>query len=151
MSIQFLKINKLNANPNLVTERWVTKILINSVVMQMINQPKLQDSTEETRSDVRKIFRCTANIVLETGAIVVGRTVDISTVGISIMTPSALARGVCVRVDLSSYENRRVITLNVSAKVKYCICVGTTGFRIGFEFVQVDAATARTISKLSLG
>lgn len=77
-----------------------------------------------------------------------GRTVDISTSGICLLLEGPLVAGESCVVAFEAPVNGTVRKVMVSAKAVYSIYSGE-GFRIGFQFVQLDAANTSIINQLA--
>jgi hypothetical protein len=102
----------------------------------------------DTRIAPRKVLRCRAKVMLNGGRPpVMGRTVDISTSGISLMLDVSLPAGESCVISFEAPVNGTMRKLMVSAKAVYSIC-GADGFRIGMQFVQLDAANTSMINEL---
>jgi len=105
-------------------------------------------TSKEARVEPRKILRCSARVVLSNGMQVKGRTIDISMSGISIMLYEPIqALQVCT-VIFDAPAGSKVLNVNVPAKAVYCTCVGTDGFRVGFQFDLRNDTVAKTIRQL---
>lgn len=111
------------------------------------NSPML--NPKESRTETRKLLRCPAKVTLKNTAPQLGRTIDISPSGISVMVSEHMTPGIPCVVAFDPSINGKTITVNAAARVIYSICVGTTGFRTGFQFVEIDETTARSIRALA--
>lgn len=76
-----------------------------------------------------------------------GRTVDISISGICIMLDTPLATGESCVIAFEAPVKGAIRKVMVSAKAVYSICSGD-GFRIGLQFVQLDAASTSIINDI---
>jgi c-di-GMP-binding flagellar brake protein YcgR len=76
------------------------------------------------------------------------RTLDISTAGIAIIVPENIPQGELCGVSLETFVNGKMAQINAVAKVVYCICVGTTGFRVGMQFTNVEPAGQVALAQL---
>jgi hypothetical protein len=103
----------------------------------------------DSRSAERKNFRCTALILKQGASPVTGRTLDISLRGISIMVPQHLDHGDAFLVAFETIVNNRKFKLQAHARAVYSICSGTSGFRTGFQFVDLDGAATQTVKDLT--
>lgn len=103
---------------------------------------------KEARAEARKILRCTAKVVGGNGTQVSARTMDISMSGISLMVAEPLAPSQQYTIVFDAFANEKLIKVNAPAKVVYCICVGTSGFRVGFQFDQKNEIAMRSIRQL---
>lgn len=104
---------------------------------------------KETRETPRKVLRCAARVALNGAKPISGRSMDISIGGASIMVPEALPLNASCLVGLEPSINGKLVRLVLKARVAYCSCIGTEGFRIGFQFLQLDEAAMRTLRQLT--
>jgi c-di-GMP-binding flagellar brake protein YcgR len=104
----------------------------------------------EIRNFPRKIFRCQAKLALSGTAPVQARTVDISLGGLSLVVPGQLHIGQTCDVEFEAPLNGKTVRVIASGKVVYCIHGETDGFRIGLQFMQLDAAISKTLAELML-
>lgn len=103
----------------------------------------------EARIAPRKAIRCRAKIVLDDKISLDARTVDISSSGICMILAEQLPAGRACLIAFDIPINGKMRKIRAVAKAVYSICSGTEGFRVGFQFVQVDAATTMTITELT--
>src|SRR5689334_5090895 len=97
--------------------------------------------TKDNRSFPRKPLRAPAQVRLQTGAILRGRTIDIALAGVSLLIEQQLPAGATCAFMFETQINgapRRVVA---NAKVAYSILSGTEGFRIGLAITDIDAAS----------
>jgi hypothetical protein len=104
---------------------------------------------KELRTEQRKALRCSATVMSRANSPQAGRTIDISQKGISVMLPKHLNPGDQYVISFDTTMGSRLVSVNASATLVYSICVGTSGFRTGFQFGPVDANTAQIIKQLS--
>ena len=105
---------------------------------------------KQKRVEERKVLRCTAKIVLKNAPPLKGRTLDISASGISVMVPDPMKAGDPCIIAFDTTVQGKNMSVNVAARAVYCICVGTAGFRIGFQFIQTDEPTVRSLVAMIL-
>jgi hypothetical protein len=108
----------------------------------------LKPNPKEQRTEIRKTLRCAATVTSTKTPPLPGRTVDISLHGISIMLPKPMKVGEQFMLSFDAMSGSKMLTVKVSAKVAYCICVGTSGFRSGFQFAQLEERNAKIIRDL---
>jgi hypothetical protein len=108
----------------------------------------LKPNPKEQRTEPRKNLRCAATVTSLTAPPLPGRTVDISLHGISIMLPKPMKVGEHFMLSFDTMNDGIVRTVKASGRVAYCICVGTSGFRSGFQFAQLDERTTKIIRDL---
>lgn len=104
----------------------------------------------ETRSYPRKIVRCTAMVALPDSPILRGRTIDVSLGGVSMMLTEQLRVGLQCNIALDPQINGKVRRIVAKAKVVYSVLSGSDGFRIGFQFIQLDAENNKTLAALMI-
>ena len=107
-------------------------------------------NVKELRTEQRKVFRCPATVMSPTNYPQAGRTIDISSKGISVMLDKHLSAGDQYTISFNTTLGNQLVSVNASARLVYSICVGTSGFRTGFQFGTLDARTAQVIKQLSL-
>ena len=104
----------------------------------------------ETRNYPRKVLRCQARIVLPGMAPMRARTIDVSLGGLCLVVAEQLRVGQACDVGFEAPLNGKMVRVIASAKVAYCILSGTEGFRIGLQFMQLDAANNKTLAELMI-
>jgi c-di-GMP-binding flagellar brake protein YcgR len=105
-------------------------------------------SPKDLRAEPRKVLRCSARIVVNNATQIKGRTIDISMGGISVMLDEPFAVPQQCSIAFDAQVGGKVVNVNVVAKSTYCTCVGTSGFRVGFQFDQKNEATAKAIRQV---
>jgi hypothetical protein len=65
------------------------------------------------------------------------------------MLPRAMNTGDQCSVAFNPSIDGKTVALNASAKVVYSICVGTSGFRTGFQFEEIDDKTSKIVKELA--
>lgn len=103
---------------------------------------------KDARTEVRTLLRCNAQILFRDAPPMPARTVDISTKGICVIVPQDLARGQECGITFKTSIDGDQVEVNVVGKVVYSICVGTQGFRIGYQFTNVEPASRHAIDQL---
>jgi len=106
------------------------------------------NAPKDSRAEVRKTLRCSARIILNNAMQIKARTIDISMSGISLMLDEPIATSQQCSIAFEASAGGRLLKINVAAKSMYCTCVGTSGFRVGFQFDQKTEATVKTIRLL---
>ena len=102
----------------------------------------------ELRVEPRKIMRYAARISTNNGVSIKGRTIDISMSGISLMLEEPIVASQRCTIGFEALVSGKMVKIIVGAKVAYCTCVGTSGFRVGLQFDQHNEADAKTIRQL---
>jgi len=100
----------------------------------------------DQRSTTRKIVRGKVVVVMDGVAPQQGRTIDISATGLSLTFEHKLAVGHMGQVTFELFVEGKGHILGCRSKVSYCIFSGDH-FKIGFQFVNLDAVTGATINK----
>jgi len=78
-----------------------------------------------------------------------GRTVDVSTGGVSLLLPHPVPPSGRCTVKFAVPGNGKPIALSVQASAVYCTLSGVDGFRVGFAFVDLDAASLRILAEFT--
>jgi hypothetical protein len=94
----------------------------------------------------RKIVRAKAVVVMDGMPPQPGRTLDLCATGLSMTFDHKLAVGHIGRVTFELFLDGKGQLVNCRAKVTYCIFSGDH-FKIGYQFIDPDAATTSLISK----
>jgi hypothetical protein len=100
----------------------------------------------EQRSAARKIMRAKAVIVMDGAPPMQGRTLDIGSSGMSITFDHKLEVGHLGNISFELFLDGKAQVMTCRSKVSYCIFSGDS-FKIGYLFVNLDAATTAAISK----
>lgn len=100
----------------------------------------------DQRQTVRKIVRSKAVVVMDGMQPQQGRTIDLSTNGVSITFDHKLAPGHMGAVMFELFVDGKGLVLNCRARVSHCIFSGDQ-FKIGFQFINLDVTNAATINK----
>ena len=66
------------------------------------------------------------------------------------MLPEQLRAGQQYSIAFDPQINGKACRIVASAKVVYCILSGSDGFRVGFQFLQLDAENNKTLAELML-
>jgi hypothetical protein len=103
---------------------------------------------KDGRAEARKILRCSTRVVINETVKVKGRTIDISISGISAMMDEPIASMQKCRIYFDAPAGSRILNINIAARAVYSTCVGTSGFRVGFQFSQTDEAGMKLIRQL---
>ena len=103
---------------------------------------------KDPRLESRKILRCVAKVTLSNATQVKARTIDISMSGISVMLDEPIATAQQCTIAFEAPGGGKMVKVNVTAKAMYCTCVGTSGFRVGFQFDLRNDEVAKTIRQL---
>lgn len=100
----------------------------------------------DQRSTARKIVRSKAVVAMDGMPPQQGRTIDIAATGMSLTFEHKLAVGHMGQVTFELFVEGKGHILGCRSKVSYCIFSGDH-FKIGFQFINLDAATTATINK----
>ncbi|WP_168798734.1 PilZ domain-containing protein [Herbaspirillum sp. ST 5-3] len=104
----------------------------------------------ETRNFTRKVVHGHAAVILQGGAVLRGRAKDLSLGGVCLQLTEQVALGLSCNVIFEAPLNGNMVKVSATAKVIYCILGGTDGFRVGLQFVHLDAANNKTLAELML-
>lgn len=103
---------------------------------------------KELRVDTRKILRCAATVLLQGSIRLRARALDISMNGISLMLTEQIPTALQCVIVFEAPANGKMVKVSVGAKAIYCTCVGTSGFRCGFQFDKANEVAAKAIRQL---
>lgn len=79
------------------------------------------------------------------------RTLDISLGGVSLMLGEQLRPGQECTVGFEAPVSGKTVRVMGLAKVVYSILSGNDGFRVGLQFVKLDAANSKSVAELMMG
>lgn len=99
------------------------------------------------RTEDRKKFHCAAQLLRTNCPVVAGRTIDISTQGISLSVPDQLEAGDGYIIAFETALNGKKFNITARATVVYSILSGSQ-FRTGLKFVLLDASTEADIKAI---
>jgi hypothetical protein len=102
----------------------------------------------ETRARPRKIVRSRTKVALRGGKLFNGRSIDIGEDGMGILLDEALPVGQACAVLLETFANGQSHRFEAEARVAFCICSGTTGFRVGLQFQTLPPQGSTFIANL---
>ena len=102
---------------------------------------------EDKRAAPRRPLRCRVDLIGPNGRQIRGESFDLSTGGIGVMLDEQLRVGEVCRLMFAPFREGSTKSVSVTAKVAYSM-LGRDGFRTGFEFQNVAAATASVINSL---
>ena len=100
----------------------------------------------DQRSVASKIVRAKAVVAMDGMPPEQGRTIDLSASGMSLNFEHKLAVGHMGQVTFELFLDGKGQLVSCRSKVSYCIFSGDH-FKIGFQFLGPDAATAAIIGK----
>ncbi|PRC94313.1 PilZ domain-containing protein [Solimicrobium silvestre] len=109
--------------------------------------------TKEGRSHLRRILHCKVKVISKNGSVLVGRSIDISLTGISVMLDEPFDHAPqCIimfeALSANQLTSSKLINVTVNAEAVYSICVGTTGFRVGFKFDRINEEALKSLRLL---
>jgi hypothetical protein len=110
-------------------------------------------ATKESRAEVRRILHCPVKVITKSGAVLRGRSLDVSLGGMSVMLNDAFdGAPQCVvsfeALAAGQLTNGKPVNVTVAAEAVYSICVGTSGFRVGFKFDRGNEAATKELHLL---
>jgi hypothetical protein len=105
---------------------------------------------EEQRKSERKLVKVKALVKMPGGEGIMGRTFDLATSGVGILLDVPLKNGTQVRVSIGLLVNGVVTPMHAQARVQYCI-FSSGDYRIGMQFLQLDANTAIMLGRFLRG
>jgi len=87
-----------------------------------------------------------AQLALEGAEPVAGRTVDVGSDGLCLLLEHPLKPGTLGTVRFEIFHEGKAKPIVARSKVQYCI-LSNDGFKIGFQFVNVDLTAMAALSK----
>jgi hypothetical protein len=101
----------------------------------------------ELRTTPRRPIRCKVKVIDLKGQAFQGESFDLSTGGIGVFLDLHLPIGDTFTVMFAPFTHGSVRSVSVAASVAYCM-LSSGGFRTGFQFRNVPAATATVIASI---
>lgn len=101
---------------------------------------------DEKRKTDRKMVKVKTLVKLDGGEAIMGRSFDLADTGVGVVLEVPLKTGVQARVSIGLLVNGVVSPIHTQARVQYCI-FSNGEYRIGFQFVQLEAVTAKTLAR----
>ena len=113
-----------------------------------MNTPRSDLEIPVVNTISRKVLHRSINLAFRDSLRLQARTLDISPVGITMMSPLQIAGGrICdIRFDVP-LDGEFPLIQAVSQSV-HSICVGTQGFRTHLRFIEIDASCRKILSNL---
>ena len=105
---------------------------------------------EEQRKAERKIVKVKALVKLDGGDAIMGRTFDLGASGVGLLLDVPMKDGVKARVSVGLLVNGVVTPMHTQARVQYCI-FSNGDYKIGMQFLQLDAANATMLARFLHG
>lgn len=105
---------------------------------------------EEQRKSERKLVKVKALVKTADGDGIMGRTFDLATSGVGLLLDVPLKNGTQVRVSIGLLVNGVVTPMHAQARVQYCI-FSSGAYRVGMQFLQLDANTAIMLGRFLRG
>jgi len=102
----------------------------------------------DSRTAPRKVLRVRVKIVTQGAKALVGRTLDISLLGLGAMIEEPLPVGQACMIMMDLLVDGISRQFHAEARVVYSICSGTAGFRTGFQFFQLSAGNKALVNAL---
>ncbi len=99
------------------------------------------------RTEERKKLHCATTVLFRDAPAMLGKAIDISSNGISMVLPEAIEKGQECLVTFEATVAGNKYKVAVRANPMYSIYSGDS-FRTGFKFERVDEATSASISAL---
>ena len=99
---------------------------------------------DERRTTLRRALRLHATIGIPSGRKLGGRTIDLSCGGVCVVLPFELTVGDECSVSFDVSACGEATEIRVAGRVCYCMR-GADGFRIGLQFIRMNASDAAFI------
>lgn len=101
----------------------------------------------DRRDAPRKTCRVRASLDVGGQLPLVGKTLDLSHNGISLLLPQALQQGCVGNLQFTIFVNGNLERIRARVEVSNCVFL-STDVRIGFRFVELDPASKRMLGAL---
>lgn len=101
---------------------------------------------EEQRKTERKMVKVKTLVKLDGGEAIMGRSFDLADSGVGVLLDVPLKTGTQARVSIGLLVNGVASPIHTQARVQYCI-FSNNEYRIGFQFLQLEPATATTLAR----
>ncbi|KFI06928.1 PilZ domain-containing protein [Massilia sp. BSC265] len=101
----------------------------------------------DRRDALRKTCRVRAFLDIGGQLQLVGKTLDLSHNGISLLLPQALQQGCVGNLRFSIYVNGNLELIRARVEVSNCVFL-SMDVRVGFRFVELDPSSKRTLGVL---
>lgn len=102
----------------------------------------------DLRKTPRILFRRSAVLRLNAEKTIAAKTIDISAEGICLLADISLNTGALCTVEFNASYTEEPIILRLHAQVAYCVLAGQHGFRLGFQFHDLDQQAKNYIQKI---
>lgn len=108
----------------------------------------LLTSRQDLRKTPRILFRRSAVLRLNADKVVAAKTIDISSDGICLLADIAINADALCTVEFNASYTEEPIILRLRAHVAYCVLAGQDGFRLGFQFCDLDQQAKNYIQNI---
>lgn len=105
-----------------------------------------QGDNVDSRQTNRKILRCRAMVRIESGAILLGKTLDVSQGGLCILLENSMPVGALCEVRVDFFLDGKSARIQSKTRVVSCICTHRT-YRVGLQFLGIDPSQMDVIRK----
>lgn len=102
----------------------------------------------DARGEPRRVWQRNAQVSVAGGIAVLGKTMDISASGISVMTENPIPIGSSCSLRVTFLLGETISRLEVHGKSVYCVLVGTQGYRTGIQFGSLDSANRALVHRI---
>jgi c-di-GMP-binding flagellar brake protein YcgR len=103
---------------------------------------------DDVRSETRTVLRVGATILFKDAAPMHAKTIDIGLRGMALLSPEQVTPGTLCGIRFSAMIQGKMTKVEAVARVVYSICVGTAGFRIGYQFTDMDSASKTAVTQI---
>lgn len=101
---------------------------------------------KEQRQSARKVLKVKAVVAMEGMAPATGRTLDVSSDGVSVTTANPLKAGQSGQVSFELFIDGKATVIATRSKVSYCI-FSNGEFKIGFQFINLDLSAMAVLAR----
>jgi c-di-GMP-binding flagellar brake protein YcgR len=102
----------------------------------------------DSRDAQTKIFQRRAFLNVDHLPPIPARTLDISSLGLSVIVDQPLPEGRKLTIDVSVVLDEQSIQAHFSCTVRSNVLAGMKGFRVGLEFDELDADASQLIKQI---
>lgn len=100
------------------------------------------------RAVERKIVNGRTRVTLAGGTVAMGKLLDLSRLGASVMVDDLLAVKKSCTLDCDIFHNGKHYVFSAPAVSVHAVLVSGKGFKVGFEFGPYPPAVAQTLDEL---
>lgn len=100
----------------------------------------------ELRSSKRKVLKVKALLAMEGEDTIMARTADVGGDGLCLLVGKALKTGAVGMVRFEIFQDGKVKSIAVTARVQYCI-LSSGEYKVGFRFVNLQLSAMASLAQ----